>query len=196
MKYIAALVLSLGLAGTASAAAIDQFKSFLATTKSAKGDFSQFRPGKSGASSGTFVFARPGKFIWTYEKPFEQVIHSDGSRVFLWDKDLNQVSTKKMGAAVSASPAAILFGSSDPEKLFVLTEDGKEYDAEWVKVVPKKTDESFEYIRIAFSKNTPVLMELTDKLDQKTMIRFSNFQKNPTLPSFKFVYPERTDVTN
>lgn len=199
MKYTAALILaSFAFAGSASAKAIDQFKSFMSETKSAKGEFSQFRKGKNGISSGTFVFARPGKFIWTYTNPFEQVIHSDGSRVFLWDKDLNQVSTKKAGAALSASPAAILFGNANPEKLFTLTEDGKDFNTEWMKVVPKTPDESFEYIRIGFENNMPVIMEMTDKLDMKTVLRFSDIKKNPSLPAgtFKFVYPERAEQTN
>src|SRR5688572_17848398 len=51
------------------ASSLEQFKSFVATTKSAKGEFSQrlvksenAGPAKiSNASTGTFMFARPGK---------------------------------------------------------------------------------------------------------------------------------------
>ncbi|MGH8852741.1 MAG: outer-membrane lipoprotein carrier protein LolA, partial [Telluria sp.] len=66
---------AIALSGTAHATALDQFKSFVSTTKSAKGDFTQQQLGKSKSgkaapiSSGSFVFARPGKFIWTYQKP-------------------------------------------------------------------------------------------------------------------------------
>jgi outer membrane lipoprotein-sorting protein len=68
----------------ASASALDQFKSFVAGTKAARGEFTQTQVRKATAgkppppSSGTFVFARPGKFIWTYQKPYEQVLQADG----------------------------------------------------------------------------------------------------------------------
>jgi outer membrane lipoprotein carrier protein len=62
------------------------------------------------------VFARPGKFIWTYTKPYEQVLQADGEQLFIYDKDLNQVTVKKLGDALGSSPAAILFGSNDLER--------------------------------------------------------------------------------
>ena len=97
------------IAGAAHATALDQFKSFVAGTKSARGEFTQTqvrtsgKPGKT--SSGTFVFARPGKFIWTYQKPYEQLLQADGDTLYLYDKDLNQVTTRKLGGALGRPPA-------------------------------------------------------------------------------------------
>jgi outer membrane lipoprotein carrier protein len=53
------------LAGSVHASALDQFKTFVSSTKAAKGEFSQHQvkasDGKSSSSSsGVFVFARPG----------------------------------------------------------------------------------------------------------------------------------------
>jgi hypothetical protein len=81
-------------------------------------------PKVSTPASGTFVFARPGKFIWTYVKPYEQVLQADGDKLYIYDKDLNQVTVKKLGDALGSSPAAILFGSNDLEKNFTLSEGG------------------------------------------------------------------------
>ena len=75
-------------------------------------------------STGTFLFARPGKFIWTYVKPYEQLLQADGEQLYIYDKDLNQVTVKKLGNALGSSPAAILFGSNDLEKNFTLSEAG------------------------------------------------------------------------
>ena len=67
------------------AAALDQFKSFVASTKAARGEFTQQQVKMmdgtakvSNVSSGSFSFARPGKFIWTYLKPYEQLLQADG----------------------------------------------------------------------------------------------------------------------
>lgn len=110
----------------ASATALDQLKSFSTNARSAKGEFSQGQV-KGGdkaritnLASGTFIFSRPGKFIWTYKKPYEQVLQADGVNLYIYDKDLNQVTVKKLGNALGSSPAAILFGSNDLEKSFKL----------------------------------------------------------------------------
>ena len=113
----------LSVSAAAGASALEQFKSFVASTKSAKGEFSQRLIKKmdgsskiSAPSTGTFVFARPGKFIWTYVKPYEQLLQADGDQLYIYDKDLNQVTVKKLGNALGSSPAAILFGSNRSEE--------------------------------------------------------------------------------
>src|SRR5450830_129678 len=128
-SVVAALV-ALTMTGAAHAGALDQFKTFVATTKAARGEFTQQQIKKSEASktaplsTGTFLFARPGKFIWTYQKPYEQLLQADGESLYIYDKDLNQVTVKKLGNALGSSPAAILFGSNDLEKNFTLSEAG------------------------------------------------------------------------
>jgi outer membrane lipoprotein carrier protein len=187
---------------TAGATALDQFKTFVATTKSARGDFTQAQVRKSASakagpvSSGTFVFARPGKFVWTYQKPSEQVLQADGETLYLYDKDLNQVSTRKLGNALGSSPAAILFGSNDLEKNFTVTEAGARDGLEWLTAVPKTKDTSFEQIGIGLKDGVPQAMELKDNFGQTALLKFTNFQRNPALgaQAFKFEVPKGADV--
>ncbi|RYE64546.1 MAG: outer membrane lipoprotein chaperone LolA, partial [Oxalobacteraceae bacterium] len=162
--FIATAALAIG--AQASAAALDQFKSFVAGTKSARGDFTQTQLRKTTAgkaappSTGSFVFARPGKFIWTYQKPYEQVLQADGDTLYLYDKDLNQVTTRKLGNALGSSPAAILFGSNDLEKNFTLAEAGTRDGLEWLSATPKTKDTTFEQIGIGLKDGVPQAMEL------------------------------------
>ncbi|MFN3792361.1 outer membrane lipoprotein chaperone LolA [Massilia sp.] len=200
----AALIAASLAAGAAQAAALDQFKSFVATTKSAKGEFTQqqLTKSKSGkaapVSSGSFVFARPGKFIWTYQKPYEQLLQADGETLYIYDKDLNQVSTRKLGNALGSSPAAILFGSNDLEKNFALSEAGERDGAEWLTAVPKAKDTTFEQIGIGLKGGVPVAMELKDQFGQVSLLKFTNFQRNPALGAqqFTFSVPKGADVVN
>ena len=69
-------------------------------------------------------FERPGKFRWVYEKPYAQLIVGDGSKVWFYDQDLNQVTVRKLDVALGSSPAALLAGSVDIENSFDLTEIG------------------------------------------------------------------------
>jgi len=195
---------TLAIGSTASAAALDQFKSFVAGTKSARGDFTQTQVRKTTAgkatppSTGTFVFARPGKFIWTYQKPYEQVLQADGDTLYLYDKDLNQVTTRKLGNALGSSPAAILFGSNDLEKNFTLAEAGARDGLEWLTATPKTKDTTFEQIGIGLKDGVPQAMELKDNFGQTTLLKFTSFQRNPSLgaQTFKFEVPKGAEVSN
>jgi outer membrane lipoprotein carrier protein len=195
---------TLALAGAASAGALDQFKSFVSGTKSARGDFTQTQVRKSNTgkaapvSSGSFVFARPGKFIWTYQKPYEQVLQADGETLYIYDKDLNQVTTRKLGNALGSSPAAILFGSNDLEKNFNLADAGARDGLEWLSATPKSKDTTFEQIGIGLKDGVPQAMELKDNFGQTTVLKFSNFQRNPSLGAqqFRFEAPKGAEVVN
>lgn len=203
MSLIAALAV---LPLAASASALDQFKSFATSTKSAKGEFTQRlvrQDAKNGVkmsnpSTGTFAFARPGKFIWTYQKPYEQVLQADGETLYIYDKDLNQVTSKKLGNALGSSPAAILFGSNDLEKNFTLKEAGTKDGMEWMEAVPKSKDTNFERIGIGMKEGLPRAMELRDSFGQVTLLWLDKFEKNPPMPAsqFKFAIPKGADVFN
>jgi outer membrane lipoprotein carrier protein len=192
------------LAGFAHAGALDQFKTFVSGTKAAKGEFTQtqVRSNKAGkaapVSTGTFVFARPGKFIWTYQKPYDQVLQADGETLYVYDKDLNQVTTRKLGNALGSSPAAILFGSNDLEKNFTLAEAGARDGLEWLTATPKSKDTAFEQIGIGLKDGVPQAMELKDSFGQTSVLKFANFQRNPALgaQAFKFEVPKGADVVN
>jgi outer membrane lipoprotein carrier protein len=195
---------ALALSGSAYASALDQFKSFVASTKAARGEFTQTQQHKSTAgktpsvSSGTFVFARPGKFIWTYQKPYEQVLQADGETLYIYDKDLNQVTTRKLGNALGSSPAAILFGSNDLEKNFTLAEAGTHDGLEWMTATPKARDTTFEQIGIGMKDGVPQAMELKDAFGQTSVLKFTSFQRNPQLGAthFKFEPPKGADVVH
>ncbi|MFS2019862.1 outer membrane lipoprotein chaperone LolA [Massilia sp. CT11-108] len=189
------------IAGAAHATALDQFKSFVSGTKSARGEFTQTQVMKTKTgktSSGTFVFARPGKFIWTYQKPYEQLLQADGETLYLYDKDLNQVTTRKLGGALGSSPAAILFGSNDLDKNFTLAEAGTHDGLEWLNATPKSKDTTFEQIGIGLKDGFPQAMELKDNFGQTVLLKFTNVQRNPALgaQTFKFDVPKGAEVVN
>ncbi len=200
-KIVAPLLLCLPL--LASAAALEQFKTFVANTKAARGDFVQRMVKEEGGklrtsneASGSFVFARPGKFIWTYKKPYEQLLQADGEKLYIHDKDLNQVTVRKLGDAIGSSPAAILFGSNDLEKNFSLSEGGMREGIEWLQAIPKAKDTQFEKIGIGLKDGVPVAMELRDSFGQVSVLTFTKFEKNPSLSGtqFRFVVPKGADV--
>ncbi len=187
-------------AGTVQADSLAQLKQFMDGTRSARGSFTQQVFSKSGRkpqqASGTFAFSRPGKFRWTYEKPYAQLLVGDGSKLWAWDQELNQVTTKKLGQALGSTPAAILAGDNSLEKNFTLKDDGAADGLEWVEARPKADDSSFERIRMGFSGGQLKAMVLHDNFGQTTSLNFLQMERNPSLDGglFRFVPPKGADV--
>ncbi len=179
---------------------LDDFLAFNATTKSATARFEQQVLDRSGKvverASGTFAFARPGKFRWTYEKPHVQVLVGDGAKLWIHDPDLNQVTVKRVDAAISSTPAALLAGRDDITALFTLRDAGTADGLEWVEATPKSQDTGFDRVRLGLSGKTLAAMELADQLGGRTMLRFSGFKANVAMPAdtFRFVPPKGADV--
>jgi outer membrane lipoprotein carrier protein len=188
----------------------EQLHRFLTQTTTARGDFTQQSPAqkapaaggaapaaaKPAVSRGSFEFLRPGKFRWSYESPYQQLIVSDGLNLFLYDKDLNQVTKRKLAGALPASPASILFGSNDFEHDFKVEDDGSADGIDWIKATPNGKDSLFERIRIGFRDGLPAAMQLRDSFGQSTTLAFDHVQRNPPLASEHFQYtpPPGVDV--
>jgi outer membrane lipoprotein carrier protein len=181
------------------ASGVDQFKAFLETTKNARGSFAQSVAGKSGRkpqqSAGFFAFARPGKFRWSYEKPYQQLLVSDGHKLWSYDPDLNQVTVRKLGQALGSSPAGLLSGDS-LEDNFVLKDGGTVDGFEFVDATPKAQDGTFERVRIGFKEKLPRVMEVRDNFGQTTTLLLNQFEVNAALSAdvFRFTPPKGADV--
>ncbi len=141
-------------------------------------------------------FSRPGKFRWEYEKPYEQVIVGDGTRLWIYDKDLNQVTVRKLDRALGSSPAALLAGSNEIDKIYELSNLGSQEGLDWLEAVPKSKENAFERIRLGFSQQGLEAMELRDQFGQVTVIKFASVERNPKLSPdvFRFTPPKGADV--
>ena len=188
------------LAAPAGAAGVDTLKTYLRETSSARAQFSQVvydrNKRKLQETSGTMQFARPGRIRWAYEKPYEQLIVGDGTKLWVYDKDLNQVTVKGITQAIGGSPAALLAGSNDIEKEFRVNDAGSQGGLEWIEAIPRGTEATFQKVRMGFGKSGLEAMELVDGFGQTTIVRFSQVERNPNLPPdlFRFTPPKGADV--
>ena len=98
-RTLLVLLAALALAAqpfAAAASSLDRLSQFLSGTQSGRGEFEQKVTDANGRlvqqSKGTLAFQRPGKFRWTYVKPYAQLIVGDGQKVWIHDPDLNRMS--------------------------------------------------------------------------------------------------------
>ena len=192
------------LSGSVQASALEALRDFVKTTRSGKTTFTQViinRAGKtSNQATGVFQFERPGKFSWLYEKPYEQLILGDGEKVWIHDRDLNQVTVRRLGGALGQSPAAILAGNDDLDKNFTFGELVAKDGLEWLEARPRAKDTTFEVVRFGLKREAGstqvVKMELVDTFGQTSILTFARFERNPVsrTETFRFVVPKGADV--
>lgn len=177
-----------------------QFRAFIASTHSAQARFSQQVMVRSGRqpqlSSGQFAFARPGRFRWLYEKPYYQLLVADGQRLWIFDRDLEQVTVKQLGDALGSTPAALLAGDNDLEKNFSIRDGGNSAGLGWLIATPRAGETSFREVRIGLRDNLPQRMEIDDNFGQTTTLMLHELRRNPRLPTdlFQFKPPAGIDV--
>jgi outer membrane lipoprotein carrier protein len=184
---------------SAQADAVDTLRNFVREVKTGKAQFSQTVTSPDGAkkktSSGSFEFARPNRFRFAYSQPFEQVIVADGQKVWIFDADLNQVSSRKLSAAIGATPAALLAGGN-LERDFELSPLPAADGLEWAAAKPKAKESAFDALKVGFRGKELAAVEIVDSFGQRSLLQFSQFKPNvPTAAdAFKFVAPKGADV--
>jgi len=196
--------LALALAGLlvmagARADAVDTLREFVRDVKTGRANFTQTISAPDGArkktSTGSFEFSRPNRFRFAYSKPFEQLIVSDGQKVWLHDIDLNQVSVRLLDQALGATPAALLAGGN-LERDFELSALPSRDGLDWVRAIPRAKDGSVAQVRVGFRGKDLAALEIDDAFGQRSVLQFSAVQQGVTLPAerFRFVPPPGVDV--
>jgi outer membrane lipoprotein carrier protein len=190
---------ALCIALPARADAVDSLREFARDVKSGRGEFTQVVTSPDGAkkktSSGSFEFARPGRFRFDYAKPFEQTIVGDGQKVWIYDADLNQASSRKLKDAIGSTPAALLAGSSI-EAEFDLKPDAAREGLDWALATPKAKESPFQSMRVGFRGKQLAALEITDSFGQRSRLTFDRFDSNsnPAPERFRFTPPAGADV--
>jgi len=199
MKRLATITLLALAALAARADAVDQLREFVRDVKSGQAKFTQVVTSADGSkrrtSSGSFEFLRPNRFRFAYARPFEQVIVADGLKVWIFDADLNQASSRKLAQAIGSTPAALLAGGS-LEADFELKAEAARDGLDWALATPKMKDGPFQSMRVGFRGKELSVVEITDSFGQRSRLSFSDFDTKVALPAerFRFVPPAGADV--
>ena len=195
-----AVALALSASVPARASGLAQLKAFVDGAKTGRTTFRQSVLAKGArapqTSSGTFTFARPGRFRWSYETPYVQLIVGDGAKLWIYDRDLNQVITHKQDVSLGASPAALLSGDNALDRNFDVVEGGASGGLEFVDARPRAPESGVERVRIGLRDNLPRQMELRDTFGNVTTLTFESFARNVALDPAQFVFvpPKGADV--
>ena len=201
IRWGTGLLLGVFAAGSAFAGARDDLAQFTKGLTGLDGSFTQQLYDAGGklkeTSAGHVQLSVPHLFRWEYVKPYPQLIVADGSKVWIFDPDLEQVTVRPQGAEEQNSPLAALFEPSSLDKRFVVRETGAKEGMDWLSLAPKnEEDASFRSARLGFSNTKLVRMEVEDAVGQRTVIKFDQWKRNPQFSAgtFKYVPSKGVDV--
>lgn len=157
------------------------------------------RVGRTKVSSGRFEFLRPDRFRFEYRKPFQQTIVADGHTLWLYDADLNQVTSRAQAPSLGSTPAALLASGTSLAKLNAEFDIQAEPDADglsWVKAIPRERDVSLKAVRVGFAQGELAVLDIEDHFGQRSTIRFEGFKLNAGLTPAQFAFkpPAGADV--
>ena len=148
-------------------------------------------------STGLMWLSRPNQFRWEYFEPFEQIIVSDGTGVWVYDAELEQASVRNLSDVIDQSAAEIITGEGNIEDRFIVDDLGTQGALAWVSISPMDPESSqFESMRLGFDEITLRTMEILDALGDTTRIQMfdvvlgSDFQDKV----FQFELPEGVDL--
>lgn len=183
-----------------------QLDAFYRDVKSMQADFVQTVMSEStrrvDETRGVLRMQRPGKFRWDYQQPYEQEIVADGKKLWVFDKEMDQVIVKPLDYVLGNTPAVLLSGDVNLEEKFDIEDYQPESQAEqdkeyaWVLLKPKSDDSGFQQLLLGFRDNNLQQMELIDAFGQMTRLVFSAMKRNPTIDASVFVFtpPPGVDV--
>lgn len=201
IRIVFVILFSLGFVSTVLAeTAADRLNRALRNLDNLTADFKQTQLDDDknvvNQSSGRLAIQRPGKFSWIYTTPYEQQIVADGSELWIYDVDLDQVTVKPMSSGMASAPIMILMKQNDISDEFTVSEVGQRKFLYWVELLPKASDLEYSHVYIGLEDNRVKAMELRDNFGQSTQIVFENLRlnvvHNPKI--FQFVPPDGVDV--
>ena len=189
IRPLACTLLLLTFQATAAGNPLDAFLDGLDTFSA---DFEQVLVDSSGAAvevtGGALRLRRPGMFYWLYNEPYVQEIISDGSSLWVYEGDLEQVTISDVSEAMEDTPALIFSGADDPGEYYVIEELEGEEGSTVVQLTPKNPESYYRLLRLVFSSDELAGMALFDNLGQTLFISFTNAVRNPELKKDLFTF--------
>ena len=145
-------------------------------------------------SKGKMSLKKPQYFKWATTSPNNQEIVSNGTKLWIYDGDLDQIIIKKISNDIAQFPYLILLSknTSNINKLFTVKEqDNTSY------ILKPKNDQMIDSIKIKFTPNNQLkYLEISTSLNQFTKIEFTDVRTDVDISdtSFDFKVPEDTNI--
>jgi outer membrane lipoprotein carrier protein len=152
------------------------------------------------AASGKIYIKRPGMMRWEYEKPDRQIIITDGSKLWVYRPEDNQVMVGEAPSFFGEGKGASFLSDIKliKQNFFILPGEKSRDDYYNLKLLPRKKTLDLTGIDLLISSKTFDIVEVitTNEYGDETRITLRNFQFKQDLKDalFSFKIPLGVDV--
>jgi outer membrane lipoprotein carrier protein len=182
--------------------ASDNLTKLLLNIHTMQANFTQIIKDKSAKSlqqsQGQMSLSRPGKFRWDIQKPVSQLIIANGTRLWIYDADLEQVTIRAFHKAAGQTPALLLSDNnltlSKDFNVHTVPNPSQIAGSQLFLLTPKDKDDPFETIRLAFLNKQIHEMRLEDRLGHVTTITFQNVKTDIPLADSLFIFKPTANI--
>ena len=149
---------------------------------------------------GTLQVKKPGRMRWEYKSPEKKLFVSNGSRLYFYDPENNQVTISEVPRGDQpASAAQFLSGRGNLTRDFdVSFIEGGSADTYALKLEPRTEQNQYDWLEIVVDRTTFRIRSLTavEKQGGRSTFLFSRFKENIGLSdnTFEFDIPRGTEV--
>ena len=150
--------------------------------------------------SGVLHGQKPDKIYWSVLEPAAQTIVSNGSHLWLYDPDLEQVIIEPYTNYPEANPISLLLG--DPKQLSenfkLLQQNNLAGSTLQFLLEPVKLNSLYTHLTLEFKNGILSAISFADNLGQTTTLVLTEFTLNPVFKDnfFTFEIPLGVDIVN
>ncbi|MGK5095500.1 outer membrane lipoprotein chaperone LolA [Deltaproteobacteria bacterium TL4] len=145
-------------------------------------------------ATGMIAYTRPGKMRWTYEKPEEQLLVTDGQTVWLYDPLLENVTIQPLKQVTQDTAMSFLLGIGNLKAEFTQKPVSRPLfqgdNIELIELRPLKPLANIAFIQLAINPKTYNLKAiiLMDTLENYRSIEFTQMSYNLDLDQKLFTF--------
>jgi outer membrane lipoprotein carrier protein len=203
MKTIlVALVLAFFTGSALAASAEEELRQFVENVRTLQGRFVQTQLDEHGelvsSGAGFVAIAKPGRFRWAYDQPYEQLMVCDGQTIWAYDPDLKQVTVRPAGETLAGTPAELLAQKAKLAENFTTRDLGEKNGLRIVALEPKAEQSDFKSIELWLKAGVPQRLRFSDPLGGVTEVELRDVKVNTALDDkqFRFTPPKGVEVVD
>jgi len=199
-KTSLALILLIVTGTVLAQSAAEKLQGYLQQMQTLEGNFQQLTLDARGErlqeTQGSVQLAKPGRFYWSTEQPFPQMLISNGATLWVYDPDLEQVTIQTLDEQATQSPAIVLAGEAEDLSRYFAIDSFVAGESVVFNLVPLQEDSLFEELSLYFINERISALQLRDSLGQKTRVDLTITRFNQPLDNklFEFEVPPGVDV--
>ena len=141
---------------------------------------------------------KPDGFYWETLTPFPELIVTDGSTLWNYQPDLEQVVIEDWDSSRSELAAQLLSGNIESlaGDYTIGSVTPKESEHQEFELIPRTADNVYQLISVNFMRDELDSIYLNSKNGQQTVWRFDNVMRNSAIDDaqFLFVPPENIEI--